>query len=321
MVSTDLAGADADVGGVHRPARLAGFLSSSRCPRCTRTSMPRSCAPRCCCSPACCCRRSARSRSREAWVRRSARSTKRPAHRRGRPRPTGRGAHRRRIAGPRGAEETQRMTGQLRESYAGLERKVDERTAQEFARAADGDQRNSARDLELSHRRAARAASRRRAAHLCGAPFARVMVLEGDVLYPTASYSWWGSWQSRRSRARHRPRGRGACNSAFRRHAPCRSRDFPMRWKTSVAWDAVPCWASRCSASGALQGASSCSARAEPVLAGPGRAGRDVRAAGYRSRDRQRAPVQRDEGGARSADGDQRDPARHLEPRATSSRC
>ena len=52
--------------------------------------------------------------------------------------------------------------------------------------------------------------------------------------------------------------------------------------------------------------------RAARVPARPGRAGRDLRAPGG-DRDRQRAPVQRDQGGARPADRDQRDPARDLE--------
>ena len=63
--------------------------------------------------------------------------------------------------------------------------------------------------------------------------------------------------------------------------------------------------------------------RAAAVLARPDRAGGDLRAPG-RDRHRQRAPVQRDEGSARSADGDQRDPARDFRlagRRAAGARC
>ena len=72
------------------------------------------------------------------------------------------------------ADQFNRMTAQLRESYAGLERKVEERTqrAQELARAADGDQRDPARDLELADRRAAGAGRCRRAR---GAPVRRAV--------------------------------------------------------------------------------------------------------------------------------------------------
>ena len=56
------------------------------------------------------------------------------------------------------ADQFNRMTGKLRESYAGLERKVEERTrgAQELTRATDGDQRNPPRDLELADGRTTR---------------------------------------------------------------------------------------------------------------------------------------------------------------------
>ena len=65
--------------------------------------------------------------------------------------------------------------------------------------------------------------------------------------------------------------------------------------------------------------------RREPGLFSPrpGRAGGDLRAAGG-DRHRQRAPVQRDEEGARAADRDRRNPARDLEladRRAAGARC
>ena len=55
------------------------------------------------------------------------------------------------------AGQFNRMTEQLRESYAGLERKVEERTAelQRGARVPDRDQRDPARDQQLADRHAA----------------------------------------------------------------------------------------------------------------------------------------------------------------------
>ncbi|HKU87640.1 MAG TPA: GAF domain-containing protein [Casimicrobiaceae bacterium] len=90
------------------------------------------------------------------------------------------------------AEQFNRMTGQLRESYAGLERKVDERTRElsnsleqqtaisEILRVISSSPTDVQPVLE---------AVAERAAHLCDAPFARVMVIEGSVLKPAASFS------------------------------------------------------------------------------------------------------------------------------------
>jgi len=90
------------------------------------------------------------------------------------------------------AEQFNRMTGKLRESYAGLERKVDERTRElknsleqqtaisEILRVIS----SSPTDVEPVLRAVAE-----RAAHLCGAPYARVMVIDGDMLVPRADYS------------------------------------------------------------------------------------------------------------------------------------
>src|SRR6476661_154269 len=90
------------------------------------------------------------------------------------------------------AEQFNRMTGRLRESYAGLERKVDERTRElknsleqqtaisEILRVIS----SSPTDVQPVLRAVAE-----RAAHLCGAPYARVMVIEGGMLVPRADYS------------------------------------------------------------------------------------------------------------------------------------
>ena len=90
------------------------------------------------------------------------------------------------------ADQFNRMTGQLRESYAGLERKVDERTRElsnsleqqtaisEILRVISSSPTDVQPVLE---------AVAERAAHLCDAPFARVMVIEEDMLRPAAGFS------------------------------------------------------------------------------------------------------------------------------------
>src|SRR6476646_5488479 len=90
------------------------------------------------------------------------------------------------------AEQFNRMTGKLRESYAGLERKVDDRTRElknsleqqtaisEILRVIS----SSPTDVQPVLQAVAG-----RAAHLCGAPYARVMVIDGDMLVPRADYS------------------------------------------------------------------------------------------------------------------------------------
>ena len=87
------------------------------------------------------------------------------------------------------ADQFNRMTGQLRESYAGLERKVDERTSElqnaleqqtaisEILRVISSSPTDVAPVLR---------AVAERAAHLCRTPFARVFLVDGDVLRPRA---------------------------------------------------------------------------------------------------------------------------------------
>src|SRR5690242_5608455 len=89
------------------------------------------------------------------------------------------------------ADRFNRMTAQLRESYAGLERKVDERTRElqssleqqtaisEILRVIS----SSPTDVQLVLNAVAE-----RAAQLCGAPYARVMAIDGDRLVPMADH-------------------------------------------------------------------------------------------------------------------------------------
>ncbi len=90
------------------------------------------------------------------------------------------------------ADQFNRMTGRLRESYAGLERKVDERTREltisleqqtaitEILRVIS----SSPTDVQPVLKAVAE-----RAAHLCDAPFAFVVLVEGAELRPGAAYS------------------------------------------------------------------------------------------------------------------------------------
>ncbi len=89
------------------------------------------------------------------------------------------------------ADRFNRMTTQLRESYAGLERKVDERTREltnsleqqtaisEILRVIS----SSPTDVQPVLDTVAE-----RAAHLCHAPFARIMLVDGAQLVPAAEY-------------------------------------------------------------------------------------------------------------------------------------
>ncbi|MEO8509556.1 MAG: GAF domain-containing protein, partial [Betaproteobacteria bacterium] len=89
------------------------------------------------------------------------------------------------------ADRFNRMSGQLKESYAGLERKVDERTHEltnsleqqtaisEILRVISSSPTNVQPVLD---------AVAKRAADLCRAPFARVMLIEGDVMVPRGEH-------------------------------------------------------------------------------------------------------------------------------------
>jgi signal transduction histidine kinase/HAMP domain-containing protein/predicted transcriptional regulator with HTH domain len=90
------------------------------------------------------------------------------------------------------ANRFNRMTSQLKESYAGLERKVEERTRElqnsleqqtaisEILRVTS----NSPTDVQPVLDAVAE-----RAAHLCNSPFARVLLVDGEELRPAAFYS------------------------------------------------------------------------------------------------------------------------------------
>ncbi len=90
------------------------------------------------------------------------------------------------------ADQFNRMTSKLRESYAGLERKVDERTHElqnsldqqtaisEILRIISGSPTDVQPVLQ---------AVTERAAHLCDAPYARMLLVDGDKLRPVAEYS------------------------------------------------------------------------------------------------------------------------------------
>ena len=170
-----------------------------------------------------------------------------------------------------------------------------------------------------------------RAAHLCNSPYARVLLVDGDVLRARANYRREAGpdlesilldavaaildQRPRRARPPDRPlRGHRA---AARHRVSGRAPEHRAGWHAGRAGRAADA-RRRC-----LRKHLRVPARAGAVRAGPGRADRDLRPAGG-DRHRQRAAVQRDEGGARAADGDQRDPARHLElahRRAARARC
>ncbi len=91
------------------------------------------------------------------------------------------------------ANQFNRMSGKLRESYAGLERKVEARTQElkssleqqtaisEILRVISSSPTDVQPVLE---------AVAERAAHLCNAPFARVMLIEGEILRPMRTTRW-----------------------------------------------------------------------------------------------------------------------------------
>jgi signal transduction histidine kinase len=90
------------------------------------------------------------------------------------------------------ADQFNRMTGQLSESYAGLERKVDERT-HELSNSLEQQTAISEILRVISSSptdvQPVLAAVAERAAHLCDAPYARIMLIGGDTLHPAAEFS------------------------------------------------------------------------------------------------------------------------------------
>jgi GAF domain-containing protein len=90
------------------------------------------------------------------------------------------------------ADRFNRMTAQLRESYAGLERKVEERT-QELKNSLDQQTAISEILRVISSNptdvQPVLEAVAERAAHLCNAPYARVFLVEGEFLRKAADYT------------------------------------------------------------------------------------------------------------------------------------
>jgi len=90
------------------------------------------------------------------------------------------------------ADQFNRMSGQLRESYAGLERKVEERT-QELKNSLDQQTAISEILRVISSSptdvQPVLDAVAERAAILCEAPYARVLLVDGDILRLVADYS------------------------------------------------------------------------------------------------------------------------------------
>ena len=90
------------------------------------------------------------------------------------------------------ADRFNRMSAQLKESYAGLERKVDERTRE--LKNSLGQQTAISEILRVTSSSPTDVqpvldAVAERAAHLCDAPYARVLLVDGDVLRPAAEFS------------------------------------------------------------------------------------------------------------------------------------
>ena len=240
------------------------------------------------------------------------------AHRRGTARPRDRRAHRRRARSA--CRPVQPHDGAAARVVRGsrAQGRGAHRRAQDRARAADGDQRDPARDLGIAHRRAAGARGRRRAG---GTPVRRAVRARDDDRgrlppRPCRVHRRAGRPRHRPGTAQahvdHGPRRRRPDDGALRRRAgggrhrvPGRPREHPQLRH--------PCGACRSADAGEhrVRRHLRLPVDARTVLARPGRADRDVRAAGG-DRDRQRAPVQRDEGRAGAADRDQRDPAGHL---------
>src|SRR5215472_1261264 len=90
------------------------------------------------------------------------------------------------------ADRFNRMSGQLKESYAGLERKVEERT-QELQNSLEQQTAISEILRVISSSptdvQPVLDAVAERAAHLCDSPFARVLLLDGDMMRTAANYS------------------------------------------------------------------------------------------------------------------------------------
>ncbi len=232
------------------------------------------------------------------------------------------------------ADRFNRMSAQLRESYAGLERKVEERTSElknsleqqtaisEILRVISG----SPTDVQP-----VMSAVAERAAHLCDAPFAWVVLVENNTFRPSAVYAVGQRAGDRVRQPRRIERPVRAEENLHRRPRRDRLRDDPLRGHPPAARHRVSRRQGRPGAvrlprhTGGAADARGRRLRRDPPVAPRGArvrrrsggAGGNVRPSGG-DRDRQRAPVQRNQGGAgpaasigRSIERDQQLDRRH----------
>ena len=154
------------------------------------------------------------------------------------------------------AERFNRMSTQLRESYAGLERKVEERT-RELANSLEQQTAISEILRVISSSptdvQPVLDAVAERAAHLCHAPFSRVVLIDGDVLVPVAEHSG-AEFANALERTQPVPLRRSSLTgrAALDRqtvHSPmsrrCSIRNLPTRRKTCGVSVAARCWSYR----------------------------------------------------------------------------
>ena len=215
------------------------------------------------------------------------------------------------------AEQFNTMGAALKESYAGLERKVEaaHRGAERGARAADRDRRGAARDQRVADRRRSRCSRRSPSAP------AAVRVGRQPGLAARPRRRWCaGRVRGRASAARDELHaaallGRRAATRDRRRPA----RRGSLRRADRLEYPRHPVASRRASAFAPSRRAAAArrpgdrrdrrAARQGPAVSrGRGQPRADLRRPG-RDRDREHSAVQRDQGGARAADGDGRGPA------------
>ena len=223
------------------------------------------------------------------------------------------------------ADRFNRMSGQLKESYAGLERKVEERTSElknsleqqtaisEILRVISASPTDVKPVLE---------AVAERAAHLCAATYARVLLIDGTRLDPIAGFQdGHPATDDELAATAAVPLDRTSLTgrAGIERRTihepdivPLLEHEYPgarsnMEMFGLRAVLVVPLMRE----SGAYGGIILARTTAGPFRDDQVALVETFRKPG-RHRDRQRSPVQRDEGSAGPADGDQRSPARHL---------
>ena len=186
-------------------------------------------------------------------------------------------------------------------------------------RAADRHRRDPAGHLELADRCPARVRRRslRSAARLCDALRCHDLPGRRRRAPPRRSpqaRSPLSSLSARVPRCAERPWGRAVLTGGRSMSPTCRPRstEYPTAACLRGPMVSGHCSRSRCSAGRGHRGDHDPSGRGPAVHRPADRAPGDLRRPG-RDRHRERPAVQRDEGGARAADGDERDPARHRE--------